>query len=198
MNLKTLIVSAALGTAAMLAQSPDAHASTLNFYYSFTDTVGNVSGTVSGEVYGLLDNSVGYASTNVTVTSYPAGLTGLPPAPFSVPAYAASIGQSVVANSFDVTNGVVTIGSQYQVSVGYFDLNVYNYYNELFNPSGSLGVANFNGFNADGVNGVIFTPAPSSATPLPSTWTMLIAGLIGIGFMARRGSRRQSAALGAA
>ena len=37
-----------------------------------------------------------------------------------------------------------------------------------------------------------------SAAPLPSTWTMLIAGFLGLGFMAFRGAKRSSAALAAA
>lgn len=37
-----------------------------------------------------------------------------------------------------------------------------------------------------------------SPTPLPSTWTMLIAGLVGIGFFAHRGSRKNATALAAA
>jgi hypothetical protein len=34
-------------------------------------------------------------------------------------------------------------------------------------------------------------------TPLPSTWTMLIAGFVGLGFFAYRGSRKNAAALAA-
>jgi hypothetical protein len=37
-----------------------------------------------------------------------------------------------------------------------------------------------------------------SATPLPSTWTMLIAGFVGLGFFAYRGTKKRSAALLAA
>jgi hypothetical protein len=39
--------------------------------------------------------------------------------------------------------------------------------------------------------------ADISATPLPSTWTMLIAGFVGLGFFASRGSKKNSAALAA-
>ena len=35
-------------------------------------------------------------------------------------------------------------------------------------------------------------------TPLPSTWTMLIAGFLGLGFFAYRGSKKNAAALSAA
>ena len=34
------------------------------------------------------------------------------------------------------------------------------------------------------------TPAVVSATPLPATWTMLIAGFVGLGFFSSRGSKR--------
>jgi hypothetical protein len=37
-----------------------------------------------------------------------------------------------------------------------------------------------------------------SATPLPATWTMLIAGFVGLGFVAYRGSKKNAAALAAA
>ena len=36
-----------------------------------------------------------------------------------------------------------------------------------------------------------------SGTPLPSTWTMLIAGFAGLGFLAYRGARKGSAAIAA-
>jgi len=41
------------------------------------------------------------------------------------------------------------------------------------------------GVTLNGVREVTIT-----ATPLPSTWTMLIAGFIGLGFFAYRGSKR--------
>ena len=37
-----------------------------------------------------------------------------------------------------------------------------------------------------------------SANPLPSTWTMLIAGFVGFGFLAYRGTKKGSAAIAAA
>jgi hypothetical protein len=37
-----------------------------------------------------------------------------------------------------------------------------------------------------------------SATPLPSTWTMLIAGFVGLGLFAYRGSKKNAAAIAAA
>ena len=46
--------------------------------------------------------------------------------------------------------------------------------------------------------GVLLDAINVSATPLPSTWTMLIAGFVGFGFFAYRGSKNRSAAVGAA
>jgi hypothetical protein len=40
--------------------------------------------------------------------------------------------------------------------------------------------------------------AAVSATPLPSTWTMLIAGFVGFGFLTYRGTKKSSPALAAA
>ncbi len=37
----------------------------------------------------------------------------------------------------------------------------------------------------------------TTATPLPATWTMLIAGFVGLGFFAYRGSKKNSAAIAA-
>ncbi len=39
---------------------------------------------------------------------------------------------------------------------------------------------------------------PGAATPLPSTWTMLIAGFAGLGFFAYRGTKKNAASLAAA
>jgi hypothetical protein len=51
------------------------------------------------------------------------------------------------------------------------------------------------GFNND--NPGSFLPA-TAATPLPSTWMLLIAGFVGLGFFAYRGAKTNPAALAAA
>jgi hypothetical protein len=57
------------------------------------------------------------------------------------------------------------------------------------------------------VSSITFTTTPEdyyaftigvAATPLPSTWTMLIAGFLGLGFFAYRGSKKNTAAIAAA
>lgn len=42
------------------------------------------------------------------------------------------------------------------------------------------------------------TTITPTGTPLPSTWTMLIAGFVGFGFFAYRGSKKNAAAIAAA
>jgi hypothetical protein len=56
---------------------------------------------------------------------------------------------------------------------------------------------------ADGPFGIPTSPIVGftgsvSTTPLPSTWAMLIAGFVGLGFFAYRGSKKNSVALSAA
>ncbi len=49
-----------------------------------------------------------------------------------------------------------------------------------------------------GADSVTITPLSDTAAPLPSTWTMLIAGFAGLGFFAYRGTKKNSAAIAAA
>jgi len=46
--------------------------------------------------------------------------------------------------------------------------------------------------------GALVTEFNAAATPLPSTWTMLIAGFLGLGFFAYRGSKKSAATMAAA
>jgi hypothetical protein len=53
-------------------------------------------------------------------------------------------------------------------------------------------IATYGIFSINNVSSVV------SATPLPSTWTMLIAGFAGLGFFAYRGTKKDSVAIAAA
>jgi hypothetical protein len=180
--LKILIVSAAT----VVALSSSAHAMNFDFSFSNDPAQGNVAGTVYGEIFGLTNNATSDA-TNVVIDSYPAGITGLPAAPFNIPDYAASLGEYIVDNGFTVTNGVIT-GANYQIYGGNFDL-ASGAYNALVSPDDQFRVQDTAGFA-----GVTFT----AATPLPSAWTMLIAGFVGLGFFAYHGSKNRSAVIAAA
>lgn len=50
-----------------------AHARADNFTFSFTNSTGTIAGTVTGEVFGIEDNSISSA-TEVLITSFPAAL----------------------------------------------------------------------------------------------------------------------------
>jgi hypothetical protein len=183
MNLKILMVS----VAAMMAVSPAAHA--MNFYFSFSNDPaagGTVAGTVTGEIFDLVNNTTSFP-TDVIVDSYPAGITPLPNAPFDIPGYAAQLHSFVTGDGFTVTNGVIT-GGDYQIYGGNFDLNIQGQYNTLASSDGNTRVQNLSG-----LDGLTF----SLVTPLPSTWTMLIAGFVGLGFFAYRGTKKNFAAIAA-
>jgi hypothetical protein len=58
-------------------------------------------------------------------------------------------------------------------------------YGDLTFPGGA-GTANPSGLNVEFTSSV-------AQTPLPSTWTMLIAGFLGLGFLAYRGTKKRTA-----
>jgi len=55
----------------------------------------------------------------------------------------------------------------------------------------------FNSYSEPGDFARIVT-SNTAVTPLPSTWTMMLIGLAGLGFVAYRGTKRNTAALAAA
>jgi len=63
----------------------------------------------------------------------------------------------------------------------------------------SLGFNNPPGYYNDNTGYfTVSVTGESAAAPLPSTWTMLIAGFVGLGFFAHRGSKKNGATLSAA
>jgi hypothetical protein len=51
--------------------------------------------------------------------------------------------------------------------------------------------------NGSGQTTTIIPTGTLAATPLPSTWTMMLIGFVGLGFFAYRGTKKNSAALAA-
>jgi hypothetical protein len=132
---------------------PPAHA--LDFNFSLTNTRGNVSGTVTGTIQGLSDNTTSAAS-DIIITSYPAGLTANPAAPFSLFSFLGGTGPS--ENSFTVNNGVITNDQFTYVSTkGRVYLGSFNYI--------SLDAPNSK--NVWGANGHLVASYSSAATPVP-------------------------------
>jgi hypothetical protein len=83
--------------------------------------------------------------------------------------------------SFDTLGGALTEGSPY------------------YNAPGVTGFATIlDNFNGGGDHYYGAGNIDASATPLPSTWLMLLSGFVGFGFLAYRGAKRGSAAIAAA
>ena len=162
----------------ILGLAANAHATDIAF--SFGNVTGNVAGIVSGEIFGLVDNATS-AATEILITSVPGGIAGgVPATPFSAFAYAASLGQSISANSFTLSAGVVT-GAVFQIYGGFFDLNLQpgpgdSFYNELVTPDASLFVQNL-----DGLAGVSFSPVSE-----PVSMMLFSAGIAGLAAVRRR------------
>lgn len=184
MKLKLLIAGVAAAT------SVASFANAMNFFFSFTNDpgLGNVAGTVTGEIFGLTDNATS-AATSVVIDSVPTALTGLPSTPFTAAAYAADLGEFIGSNSFTVTSGAVT-NADYQIWGGDFALNVGGAFNSLSSPDASERVQNL-----DGMGGITFSVA--SAAPEPAAWTMMVLGIGALGG-AMRSARGKSRAMAAA
>jgi hypothetical protein len=161
-----------------------------NFSFSFTNAFsgpGYVSGTVTGEIIGLTNNSTGPAA-QVIITSFPAGLNSvLGSGPINAMLWA-----HVYQNSFTETNGMVTgggfwaqdtIGSNTSgaqlyingdnVSPGPFDFLNLDGADELY-VYGALGAGAFAAANIVPLN-----PSVPPSVPALSEWaTLLLATLL--------------------
>jgi hypothetical protein len=85
-----------------------------------------------------------------------------------------------------------------EISLNYNDpLTTYSY--TFFTTGGSLAFSMQQDGNAN-IGNLLdnVTLSTVSTTPLPSTWTMLIAGFVGLGFLAFRGTKKGAVAIAAA
>lgn len=154
-----------------LAQADD-------FTFSFTDTVGNVAGTVTGEILGLTDNSTGPAA-KVIVESFPAGLNSvLGSAPIDVTSWTifnnsfTETGGQIVAADFDAETGTAPSG------FGGFEFNpISGGSNLTLDGDQAFNVLTFGGLSADN-----FAPVPE-----PSSLGLVLAA---VGLIASRRSRK--------
>jgi hypothetical protein len=157
-----------------------------DFSFTITNTDGNLSGTVSGEILGLTDNTTGPAA-QVLIESYPAAIASIVgPGPIDATQFL-----NQLVNSFTEVNGVVTAGSfvAYNPQPGIFDEFVINYGGQSTMQacgypcyqSGYYYVSTEGGFSA--ANTQPLDP-PASQVPEPSTLVLTLTGIVGlIGFL---------------
>lgn len=99
----------AIGFYCAAAFSLPADASTLDFTFSFTDNAfSNVSGTVTGEIFGLSDNTANQAASQIIINSYPSAL-GLGSSPIlTTTSFLDATKWLVDTNLFTVSAGQIT------------------------------------------------------------------------------------------
>ncbi len=168
----------ALAIAAVALSSVSAQAD--DFTFSFVNTVGNVGGTVTGEILGLTNNSTGPA-TEVLITSFPSGLNSvLGSAPINATDFT-----SQVSNSFTETNGQVTAAD----FIAWETVDSYTYGGELYVDGDPYNYLNLDGTDAYYVYGNSGLAA-ANIQPLvaaePSSLLLLATGLIGLLGLGRR------------
>jgi hypothetical protein len=154
-------------------------ASANSFSFSFfNDPIfGNVNGTVTGHIDGLLDNATSAASA-VYVDSFPGGLASFDV--LGLPLLAGPI------NSFTVVNNTITDGSFFAntgailLSLNFVPTNSASGANALYLDIGNYAVA-----NNDGLNGVTFS-AITAPVPEPEIYATLGIGLGLLGWVGRR------------
>ena len=183
--MKTLLSSVAAITFLALASGP---ASALTFDFSFVNTEGNVTGTVTGEIDGLSNNASGQHATAVSIDLYPAGLGALGTVPISVPLPVSAENQFTVDSSgllrseffLDVTPTYTLVLNSLAES------QVFELTNSLF--SAALR-------SVEDPTLTITTPS-TSATPLPAALPLFATGLGALGLLGWR-RKRKAAALAA-
>jgi len=190
--------------AASITVSAAVPASALDFFFSFTNDVGNVSGTVTGEVFGLTDNATS-AATSVQIFTWPSALIPLASQPTYTAPLDATTWASQFGNSFTVVGGVVTSGAFHadnSTAVSSLDRLWLN-----FGPCSSGPTCSFLSLGSDdsqyvwtGVEGTTFCNAagkcstlggPPGGVPEPASWALMLAGFGAIGTALR--SRRRIA-----
>jgi len=172
----------ALAIAGIVFFGPTARAD--NFKFSFTNTLGGVPGTVTGEILGLTNNSTS-AATQVIIETFPAALN-----PSFFPPINATLWSIQIENSFtEAAGGVVSGGFEAQmpgITFGFSDLAIdssgYNVlYLECHCGLGGREVADGGGLAAANID-----PLGSSSVPEPTSVILLLTMLLAITFVQRK------------
>ena len=201
------LATAVIGFAS--ASSTHANANTYDFSYTFFSTnpayngavmSGSFTGTpgVGGDVTGISDISAFFNGVSIGSPLYAYSYTGPAGGPNCPTCFAAG-GAVVSSNPLDnnfLFSTASTVGALLsQTATWFYIIQPWN------NGAGNYIAVQYYvppNFYVDLYNGEYtgnFTLVP---TPLPPSWTMLIAGIVGLCFLAFRGTKKRSGALAAA
>lgn len=192
---------------AVMASAP-AHALTYNF--SFTgETTGPVgccvapippyTGTVTGEIVGLVDGAADQMPTAIYLTSY-TSVTGLAESNWPTPttnilAYTRGAGFDIGGlNTFTVNAAGLLTGVDFSISiltsqVSFFNLSLYI---DPTIPADSV-FSLYNDGTDTGISTDLATFTPASTTPLPAALPLFATGLGGLGLFGWRRKRKAQA-----
>jgi len=158
----------------LLTCIPAVDAATVNFIFSFTNSTGNVAGTVTGEILGLLNNSTGPA-THVIIDSYPGAFS---PAPFSPPVDATAFPNQFL-NSFTVTGGVIT-SARFDADTAFLSTPPNQYVLNFTTNSGTTSGQFFNTTNVPSCCSTFMNvtgPISFQAVPEPGSAVLILGGM---------------------
>jgi len=170
---------AAISVAALMLLSAPVCASTLDFTFSFT----SAGGTVTGEIYGLSDNTSGEMATDVVIDSAPAA--------FGFSSFPVDTGSAVWAvgsNQFTVSGGVLTGQNYFSCSNSGCDGSPPAYVLTLDSNTNTYEL------RYDGTVSLEASTATfAAATPLPATLPLFVTGLGSIAIFGWRRRRKAQA-----
>jgi hypothetical protein len=189
---------------ASFATIDQANAATIDTY-SFTQggyIIGDVDATLSGTFTGTVDSQGDIGLNDLSSISYT----------LTVPNEYMATGSGVTEFFFDTSGGGSSLDLVGLVKAPFSNFTVCVGLSAVFPPecgtvdtsgtvNGVLGLTNGSGiyYTSDlPTVSLISTVTETPSTPLPSTWTMLIAGIVALGFFAYRGTKKGAATLAAA
>jgi hypothetical protein len=197
-------VTRAVFAAGMIVATSQAQASNLivNGDFGTGDFTGWTADAVSYPMY-IATSPVDPANTS----GYSAQIAGYSSGPDTLSQTVADTANQVYDLSFwlDVEDGgpttslVVNWGATQvysELNAGPFDIWQYFSFDVTGTGSDTLGFIDANDPSLTFLDDVSLTAV--TTTPLPSTWTMLIAGFVGLGFFAYRSSKKNTAVMSAA
>ncbi len=174
------LVRIAMAVLPLILSGGTARAGGLNFDFSITNTQGNVSGTVTGEIIGLADNATS-AAAEVIILSFPSGRDSLYSPPIDATTWTHQID-----NSFTVENGQVVAADFYAFQGTGTFLYINGDGDEDFNFASLNASGNLYVYGDKGLAAANIVPT-AAAVPEPSSLALAgIAALDGLGVCARR------------